>query len=277
MWSLDDFEVGARLGKGSFCNVLEATATKLGLTVALKVVAKEKVARLKVQRHLVHEIEIQSHLSHPHILSLFGFFWDSTHIYMILERAKTGDLRRLQSRQPSKRFSDSRASNMAAQVASALTYLHNLHVLHRDVKPENILVVDGKRLKLADFGWASHTCPGERRRTLCGTLDYLSPEIVSGAGHSFPVDAWGLGAISFELLVGQPPFYEPSHEETYRRILQAAPVYPAEMSADARSFISALLTADPERRMTPEQAGQHDWLASWRVQSECPCVAFAGA
>mmetsp|Transcript_64890 Transcript_64890/g.120744 ORF Transcript_64890/g.120744 Transcript_64890/m.120744 type:complete len:313 (+) Transcript_64890:34-972(+) len=268
MWSLTDFELGEFLGKGSFSRIRRAVARPNGVKVALKAISKKQVAALKVQRHLVHEIDIQAHLCHPHILRLFGFFWDATHIYMILEHAECGDLRKLQHRQPHKRFSDCKASNVAAQVASALAYCHQLHVLHRDVKPENILITEAKHVKLADFGWATQTCPGEKRHTLCGTIDYLSPEVVKGSGHAFPVDAWALGVLSYELLVGEAPFYDRAPEETYRKILQANPQYPKDVQALAQAFMTRLLAADPEQRMTLDETIGDPWLSVWESKAQ---------
>merc|ERR1719230_1960794 len=107
---------------------------------------------------------------------------------------------------------------MIQQVVGAIQYLHRMHVIHRDLKPGNVLI--------ADSGWAVHTYPDQMRWTLCGTLDYLPPEIVHAVtGHSFGVDIWGLGILTYELLEGFPPFSATTCEETYRRILKACPVF----------------------------------------------------
>ena len=90
-------------------------------------------------------------------------------------------------------------------MADALSYLHSKHVIHRDIKPENLLLgIDGE-LKIGDFGWSVHA-PGNRRTTLCGTLDYLPPEMIEGKEHNEKVDLWALGVLTYEFLVGVPPF-----------------------------------------------------------------------
>ncbi len=92
-------------------------------------------------------------------------------------------------------------------MADALSYLHSKHVIHRDIKPENLLLGIKGDLKIGDFGWSVHA-PGNRRQTLCGTLDYLPPEMVNGEQHDKAVDLWALGVLCFEFLEGVPPFEE---------------------------------------------------------------------
>ncbi|XP_016161269.1 PREDICTED: aurora kinase B-like, partial [Ficedula albicollis] len=107
------------------------------------------------------------------------------------------------------------------ELADALLYCHGRKVIHRDIKPENLLLGLKGELKIADFGWSVHA-PSLRRRTLCGTLDYLPPEMVEGGGHDEKVDLWCLGVLCYELLAGHPPFESPSAADTYRRITQVS-------------------------------------------------------
>ncbi|MEQ2171884.1 hypothetical protein GOODEAATRI_015154, partial [Goodea atripinnis] len=103
------------------------------------------------------------------------------------------------------------------ELADALHYCHTKNVIHRDIKPENLLLGGNGELKIADFGWSVHT-PSSRRSTLCGTLDYLPPEMIEGKTHDEKVDLWSLGVLCYEFLVGKPPFEAKTHDETYRRI-----------------------------------------------------------
>jgi len=267
MWSLEDFELAGGLGSGTYGYVQLARERDSKAVVALKVMKKRRVQRFRAQRHVAREIEIQRHLRHASILQLFGFFWDATYIYTILEHAPGGDLAQRMKAQTSGRFEDASAADLARQIAGALAYLHQLHVIHRDVKPQNILFSRRHRPKLADFGWAVHTLPDEQRWTLCGTLDYLSPEMVRNTcGHSFGVDVWGLGAITYEMLLGQPPFSAASHEETYRLILAAAPEYPDCLSEHARHFLAQLLQRTPTDRMRLESVPAHQWTKAQEAQ-----------
>jgi len=270
MWQCDDFEFGPCVGAGSFGRVQLARPKLPGArtserskaaTVVLKVMQKRRIAVLRVQRYVAREIQIQGHLRHPNILRLHGFFWDASCIYMILEHVQGGDLATCQKRQPGRRFSEDQAACYAADIASALSYCHRMHVIHRDVKPQNVLVA--RRLKLADFGWAVHVRPEDRRRTLVGTPDYMAPEVVCATwGHSFPVDAWGLGVLIYELLAGNAPFENPSLRETYKRIVQSPPVFPKGFPDGARRLVEDLLQKEPELRPPLEEALAHAWFAA---------------
>lgn len=199
-WRLSDFELGQLLGSGSYGHIQLARECGSKAVVALKVLKKRRVERLRAQRHVRRELAIQAHLRHPYILRLHGFFWDKCCIYMILEYMSGGDLRRLLNEAPERRLQDTRAGCLGGQLARGLAYCHMLHVMHRDVKPENVLLSrHAGRVKLGDFGWAVHHGGADSRRwTLCGTLDYLAPEMVRGqCGHSFGIDDWALGVVFF--------------------------------------------------------------------------------
>ena len=123
-------------------------------------------------------------------------------------------------------------------MADALSYLHKKHVIHRDIKPENLLIGMKGELKIADFGWSVHA-PHTRRTTLCGTLDYLPPEMVEGRDHNEKVDLWSLGVLCYEFLVGNPPFEDhTSYRATYKRIASVDLSFPSFVSVGAKDLIS---------------------------------------
>jgi aurora kinase len=133
-------------------------------------------------------------------------------------------------------------------MSNALSYLHKKHVIHRDIKPENILISVGGEIKISDFGWSVHA-PSTRRTTLCGTLDYLPPEMVEGRDHNEKVDLWSLGVLAYEFLVGSPPFEELSgYGATYKRIARVDLKIPESVSAEARDLIMRVW--DPKRVLT---------------------------
>ncbi len=221
LWSLSDFEIGRPLGRGKFGHVYLAREKSSKYIVALKIMFKKQLLASQIEHQLRREIEIQSHLRHPNVLRMFGFFWDDKRIYLILEYAPGGELFKELRHQPKGRFEEPLASNYIKQMANALLYLHSKHVIHRDIKPENLLNSLGT-IKIADFGWSIHA-PTARRKTLCGTLDYLPPEMVDHKEHDDRVDVWCLGVLCYEFCTGRPPFETDTHKGTYDRIRKVLP------------------------------------------------------
>ncbi|CAK7353112.1 unnamed protein product [Dovyalis caffra] len=235
-WTLNDFDIGKPLGRGKFGHVYLAREKRSNHIVALKVLFKSQLQQSQVEHQLRREVEIQSHLRHPNILRLYGYFYDQKRVYLILEYAAKGEL--YKELQKCKYFSERRAATYVASLARALIYCHGKHVIHRDIKPENLLIGAQGELKIADFGWSVHTF--NRRRTMCGTLDYLPPEMVESVEHDASVDIWSLGVLCYEFLYGVPPFEAKEHSDTYRRIVQVDLKFPLKpiVSSAAKDLIS---------------------------------------
>jgi len=155
-WTLDNFEIGRPLGKGKFGNVYLAREKKSKFVVALKVLFKSQLQKSHLEHQLRREIEIQSHLRHPNILRMYGYFFDETRVYLILEYASKGEMYKYLMAQPLKRFEEPMVANYMAQLADALMYCHARKVIHRDIKPENLLIGANGDIKIADFGWSVH-------------------------------------------------------------------------------------------------------------------------
>jgi len=256
-WSLNDFEIGKPLGRGKFGSVYLAREKQTKYIVALKVLKKSQLLKSGVEHQLRREIEIQSHLLHNNILRMFGYFYDAKRIYLILEYSPGGELyKKLTSKG---RFSEKVSARYVLDLSYALAYCHSKHVIHRDIKPENLLIGAHGEVKIADFGWSVHA-PTSRRNTLCGTLDYLPPEMVEGREHDEMVDVWTLGVLMYEFLVGSPPFEAEGHSATYRRIQRVDLKFPAEVTEDAQDLISRLLRKDPRKRMPLEDICKHKWI-----------------
>ena len=139
-WTLKDFDIGRPLGKGKFGNVYLAREKKSKYIVALKILFKSQLIKAQVEHQLRREIEIQSHLRHPHILRLFGYFHDETKIYLILENAPRGEMYKCLQKSQGQKFDEPRASKYIKQMTEALAYCHSMKVIHRDIKPENLLL-----------------------------------------------------------------------------------------------------------------------------------------
>ncbi|KFB42377.1 AGAP001793-PA-like protein [Anopheles sinensis] len=258
-WTLSNFDIGRPLGRGKFGNVYLAREKETKFVIALKVLFKKQVKSQGIEHQVRREIEIQSHLRHPNILRMYGYFHDESRIYLILEYAQGGTLFKAQQQQPGKRFPEKQCAIYVNSLVSALIYLHERNVIHRDIKPENLLLGHGGELKIADFGWSVHE-PASSRTTLCGTLDYLSPEMVQGQPHSKTVDLWSLGVLAYELLCGKAPFLANTYEETYRKIMRVQYTVPNDVSKAAGHLISKLLVREPANRMPLENVAIHPWI-----------------
>lgn len=244
------FEIGKPLGKGKFGRVYLVKERTSGFICALKVLYKSELQQGSgVEKQVRREIEIQSNLRHPNILRLFGHFHDPKRIFLILEFAGQGELYKLLRKE--QRFAEWKAAQYVAQMASALRYLHRKHVIHRDIKPENILVGIHDEIKISDFGWSVHA-PTHRRATLCGTLDYLPPEMIGSGGkdkwYDEKVDLWSLGVLTYEFLVGEAPF-EDTPVMTQRRIARADMTIPSFVSPEARDLIKKVSIITPTQSL----------------------------
>jgi len=257
-WSIEDFEIGKPLGQGKFGNVYLVRERKSGYIVALKVLFKKELQKCEVEHQLRREIEIQTNLRHPNILRMYGYFFDEDKVYLILEYSAQGELYKHLSK--TGRFDEKTAASYLKDIASALEYLHKKHIIHRDIKLENILLSLNGKVKIADFGWSVHA-PSERRKTLCGTLDYLPPEMIDGKGHDHSVDIWAFGILSYEFLTGSPPFEsEGSTAQTYQRIKALDLTFPSYVPKDASDFIRKLLKKEPAERMPLSKVPEHPWI-----------------
>jgi serine/threonine protein kinase len=266
-WSLGDFQVGRALGKGKYGMVYLATqkpgSGSSGKEVALKVQFKSSILKGggSALFQLRREVEIQSRLHHVNICRLFGFFVDDNHAYLVLEHCSKGMLYKLLRQE--KRFGEVRTVAYALDIARALEYCHKRHVIHRDIKAENLLIDGNGTVKLADFGWSVHAPPDtpeavSRRKTLCGTPEYLSPEIVAGTPHGTGTDMWSFGVLVYEFLGGKTPFYEKKESDMFDRILTVDVHWDDDtsrhLSPEARIFIQKLLVFDESKRLEACQA-----------------------
>ncbi|XP_043264618.1 aurora kinase B [Colletes gigas] len=262
-WSLDDFEIGAPLGRGKFGRVYLAREKTTQYMVALKTLYKVELVKGRVEKQAMREIEIQTHLKHPHILQMLTYFHDHKRIYLVLEFAAGGELYKELKRQPHERFNEHMSAKYTYQVADALEYCHSNNVIHRDIKPENLLLTSTGDIKLADFGWSVHA-PSSKRNTLCGTLDYLPPEMVTGQTYDIYVDHWCLGILCYEFLVGSPPFLSDSQQETYLKIKTINIKWPEQITPGARDLISKLIKRKSSERISMAAVKKHYWIMKYK-------------
>ncbi|KAI4372079.1 hypothetical protein MLD38_010361 [Melastoma candidum] len=259
-WSLDDFEIGRPLGRGKFGRVYLARERKSKYVVALKIVFKQQIEKYRIHHQLRREMEIQSGLRHPNILRLYGWFHDDDRIFLILEYAQGGEL--YKELQKYGHLTERQAATYIASLAQALAYCHEKHVIHRDIKPENLLLDHEGRLKIADFGWSVQS--KFKRHTMCGTLDYLAPEMVEKKAHDHAVDNWTLGVLCYEFLYGVPPFEAESQSDTFKRIMKVDLNFPdqPDVSSSTKDLICQLLVKDSSKRLSLQKIMEHPWIVT---------------
>jgi serine/threonine protein kinase len=194
--------------------------------------------------HIMQETQILSTISHPFVTNKYGAITTPSNLILIMEFCPGGDL--FDQLYKHKSFSTADVAIFTQQVLLPLEYLHSLGIVHRDLKLENVLVAQDGALKLTDFGFAKYI--KYRSWTLCGTPEYLAPELILEKGHGKAVDYWAFGVIFFEMLNGHSPFEAEDHLATYSKILDGTVNYPAGMDPDAVDIIGKLLQKDISRR-----------------------------
>ena len=256
--NIDDFQIGKPIGSGKFGTIYLARSRKeKQFFVAIKVMFKTNLTKGHITQ-LLREIKHLDTLRCENIISLYDFFHDEDRIYLIMEYANGGDL--FHSLVSNKIFSEEEAASIFKQALNAIKTCHDHGIVHRDIKPENFVWGVGHTLKLIDFGWSAPCEVGERRRTLCGTLDYLPPEMVTGKAYGQMADTWCLGVLLYELLIGSPPFEDPDYLITKVKIRHVSYEIPDFVSIAAKRLIEDILKSDPLSRPTLEQLLSNPWV-----------------
>jgi protein kinase X len=194
---------------------------------------------------------------------LFWSYHDDNYLYMLLEYVPGGEL--FSYLRNAHKFENDKALFYATEITSALASMHEKDIIYRDMKPENVLIDQGGHVKLTDFGFAKKV--KDRTWTLCGTPEYLAPEIIQSKGHGKAVDWWSLGILIYEMLAGFPPFFDENPFDIYRKILEGRLEFPRHFEAHARDLIKKLLIADRTKRLGCLRRGtkdvmEHKWFSS---------------
>ncbi|XP_065832302.1 serine/threonine-protein kinase PLK1-like [Oscarella lobularis] len=238
---------GQFLGKGGFARCYELKDMTTNEVFAGKIVSKSLLTKQHQKEKMSMEIAVHRSLNHENIVGFDGYFEDSENVYVLLEICRRRSLMELRKRR--RVLTEAEVRYYMKQILLGCQYLHGVKVIHRDLKLGNIFLDDGLILKIGDFGLAAKIdYEGERKRTLCGTPNYIAPEILNKKGHSYEVDLWSIGCIMYTLLVGKPPFETKSLEETYSRIKRNDYFIPHKVSPAAQSLIVRLLRSDPSER-----------------------------
>ena len=234
--------------QGGFARCFELIDCDTKVKYAGKVIAKAQLTRSAQKQKMFQEIDIHRSIQHEHIVRFYSFFEDKNFIYIILELCDRKSMMELHKRRTT--LTEPEIRYFVRQIAHACLYLHENKIIHRDLKLGNIFINDDMNIKLGDFGLATRVDEAERKFTLCGTPNYLAPEILLKTGHSYQVDVWSLGCIVYTLAVGTPPFETSELQSTYKRIKENQYTIPNKLSAPLRNFIESMLKADPNQRPT---------------------------
>jgi serine/threonine protein kinase len=264
--SLGDLKKLEKLGSGAFGIVTKVEHRRTGQIYALKEIVWNNIQEQGLGTCVEREIDCHLRMDHPKIVKLYQHFHGNGSMYLLLEFAAGGHLYAYMRSQ--KMLREVEAAFFFADVVGALIHVHGHGIAHRDLKPENVLLFLDRNdargfptVKLADFGWSAQF-RGSNRQTFCGTMEYLSPEMLLDSGHDHRVDIWACGVLLCEMLTGKSPFKYKSQGELLQRIMDAQVEFDAPLEPGPDSLIRGLLQRQPEDRLTTEEAMRHPWLAS---------------
>ncbi|XP_036418519.1 serine/threonine-protein kinase PLK1 [Colossoma macropomum] len=267
--SMKRYMRGRFLGKGGFAKCYEITDMDTKEVFAGKVVPKSLLMKPHQKEKMSTEIAIHKSLDNPHVVGFHGFFEDDDFVFVVLEICRRRSLLELHKRR--KAVTEPEARYFMRQTIQGVHYLHNNRVIHRDLKLGNLFLNDDMEVKIGDFGLATKIeFDGERKKTLCGTPNYIAPEVLCKKGHSFEVDVWSLGCILYTLLVGKPPFETSCLKETYVRIKKNEYTIPRHINPVAATLIRRMLHADPTLRPSVADLLTDEFFTSGYVPLRLP-------
>lgn len=218
---------------------------------ALKMLSSQEVSRAKQVEHVKCEMEILQETSHPFLLPLLQTSNNSSNPLLLFPYISGGKFYTYLRR--AKKFSSPTTLFFSSEIVSALSYLHSVGIVHRDIKPKNILLDREGHVVIIDFGFSKKI--HERSNTLCGTQKYLAPEMIACTGHDKGVDWWALGIMVYEMLVGYPPFFDDNPFLTSQKILTEPIKWPRNLQAAAKDLIQQLLDRDKTKRLGSREGG----------------------
>eukprot|EP00250_Pteridium_aquilinum_P017834 c23796_g1_i1 orf=218-1660(-) len=258
-----DFTLLRVVGQGAFGKVFQVQHIHTKEIFAMKVMKKEEIMERNQGDYMKAERDILTKVVHPFIVQLRYSFQTKSKLYLILDFINGGHLFFQLYRQGT--FSEDLARVYTAEIVSAVTHLHNNGIIHRDLKPENILLDAEGHVKLTDFGLAKEVEESTQTNSLCGTVEYMAPEILLAKGHGKAADWWSVGILLYEMLTGQPPFTHRNRQKLQDKIVKDKIKLPTYLSSEAHSLLKGLLQKDPIKRLgsgvnKSSDIKQHKWF-----------------
>jgi len=270
------YERGRFLGKGGFAKCYELKDMATGEITAGKIVPKSLLTKSHQKEKMSQEIRLHKAVAHEHLVKLYSYFEDPNFVYIVLELCRKRSLMELHKRR--KAVTEPETRYFLMQILLGCKYLHENKIIHRDLKLGNVFLNDHMEVKIGDFGLATKVdYDGERKRTLCGTPNYIAPEVLGKKGHSYEVDVWSIGCILYTLLVGKPPFETSTLKDTYTRIKKNEYHIPSRVGPLARNLIQRLLQHEPAKRPSVAEILKDDFMTMGYLPHRLPvsCLTMA--
>ncbi|KAM8839176.1 serine/threonine-protein kinase PLK3 isoform 2-T2 [Synchiropus picturatus] len=263
------YSKGKLLGKGGFARCYEMTDLSNNKMYAVKVIPQSRVSKPHQRDKITNEIELHKTLSHKHVVKFSHHFEDKDNIYIFLELCSRKSLAHIWKARHT--LTEPEVRYYLKQIIAGLKYLHSRGILHRDLKLGNFFVNENMELRLGDFGLAAKLETVEqRKKTICGTPNYLAPEVLNRQGHGTESDVWSLGCVMYTLMCGNPPFETLDLKETYKCIKEVRYNIPSSLSSHAQKLISGILQKNPGDRLTLDQILNHDFFTKGFTPDKLP-------
>ena len=262
--NVDSFVTISVIGKGSYAKVLLVRKKDDGHIYAMKILKKKTIEQKKQLSHISTEKNVLLALKDdPFFVKIHYSFQNEKKLFFVLDYCPGGEM--FSILQKRNRLTENEARFYAAQLVLAIEIMHKRNILYRDLKPENVLIDAEGYIKIADFGLSKLNIDKSDTKTICGTPEYLAPEVIQKVGYNRPVDWWTLGSFIYEMLVGCPPFYLSNREQLFEKIKHVNPSYPYFLSTSVRRLLEQLLEKNPEKRLGNKvgaaEIKKHPWFA----------------
>lgn len=259
-YSLSSFDYICTIGRGGSGVVNLVKEKSTGKLFALKCIPKLKLMSPKIIQRAITERDTQMMSPHPFITRLYGTFQTRSSLYYVMQFIAGGDLAFHLNNQ--EEFSIEQIRILIAELVLAVIHIHKLGIVYRDLKPENILICEEGHIKLTDFGLAKELVRDANTDSLCGSCEYIAPEIIQHKKYGVEVDWWALGVLLFRLTCGHTPFSHPLIPRLYEQIISRKVVVPSYIDSNASDLILKLLERDPEQRITDNNIQNHPFFNS---------------
>ncbi|XP_074440003.1 MAP/microtubule affinity-regulating kinase 3 isoform X18 [Larus michahellis] len=264
--NIGNYRLLKTIGKGNFAKVKLARHILTGREVAVKIIDKAQLNPTSLQK-LFREVRIMKILNHPNIVKLFEVIEKEKTLYLVMEYASGGEV--FDYLVAHGRMKEKEARAKFRQIVSAVQYCHQKHIVHRDLKAENLLLDADMNIKIADFGFSNEFTVGNKLDTFCGSPPYAAPELFQGKKYDGPeVDVWSLGVILYTLVSGSLPFDGQNLKELRERVLRGKYRIPFYMSTDCENLLKRFLVLNPTKRGTLEQIMKDRWINAGHEEDE---------